>query len=383
MALLFAAVPTAASAAGPFTITPSVAIRYDTNVARASDELAADRGIKKADTRITPNLNIDFEKPLGRQVFYLNGDVGYNFYARNHGLNRGRILLNSGLRLRFSRCSGSLNGSFALQQTDPAELIDTSRAKNTEHISTIGVEAKCGGATGLGLFAGASRTWQTNSASDRRYADFNMNQAHGGISYARPVLGELALAVAVKDADYPHRDALFGSDRFHTFSIGGRYTREVGSRLQGTVALNRTTVDTGSGGPKFTGLTSDVSLTALISDNLKTQVRWVRDVQPVSVGFGSFNIDSRLSVDANYGLSPRLTLNAGGGLIHRHIEGENPLFGPQLDHERRTYEYVGVSYKRSARTSLDLDVRHEQRTADPSLFNYSSTSVGLALRTRF
>ena len=88
-------------------------------------------------------------------------------------------------------------------------------------------------------------------------------------------------------------------------------------------------------------------------------------------------------VDGDYGFSPRLTFSAGAGLIRRHIEGEILALGPQLQSERRVFEYVRLTYKRSARTSLALDVRHEQRTADPSIFNYHSTSVGLVLRTSF
>lgn len=384
IALLAIAVPSAASAAPIFTITPSVAVRYDTNVARASDEVAQLRGLKRSDWRLSPNLNIDLEKPVGRQVIYLNGDVGYDFYARNHRLNRGRLLLNGGARLQFSRCTGTVYGSLAFRQTDVAELIDVERANNTEHVTTIGADARCGLASGLAPFVGASRTWVTNSSETRRFADYNMNQAHGGIAYSRPVLGEIAVVAAVKDADYPHRDAtLLLADHFHVFSIGVRYSRDVGSRLKGSAAINRTTVDSGAGLPKFTGLTSDVSLTALASDNIQAQVRWVRDVQPVNVGFGAFNIDSRLSADVDYGLSPRLTLSGGAGLIHRHIRGEIALFGPQIQSERRTFEYARLTYKRSARTSLALDVRHESRSADPSIFNYDSTSVGLVFRTAF
>lgn len=384
LALMAMAAPSAASAAPLFTITPSVAVRYDSNVARASDEVAESRGLKRSDWRLTPNLNIGIEKPVGRQVIYLNGDVGYDLYARNRRLNRGRLLLNGGTRLQFSRCTADVHGSFALRQTDIAELIDVEKAGNTEHITTVGADARCGLASGLAPFAGASRTWVTNSSETRQFADYTMNQAHGGIAYSRPVLGEFAITAAVKDVDYSHRDpSLLLSDHFHVFSIGVRYSRDVGSRLKGSAAINRTTVESGSNVPKFTGLTSDVSLTALVSDNIHAQVRWVRDVQPVNFGFGAFNIDSRLSADVDYGLSPRLTVSGGAGLINRHIRGEVLLFGPELQSERRTFEYARVTYKRSARTSLALDVRHESRSANPAIFNYHSTSVGLVLRTAF
>jgi len=384
IALMAVAAPSAAWAAPLFTITPSVAVRYDSNVARASEEVAELRGLKRSDWRMTPNLNIDIEKPLGRQVIYLNGDVGYDFYATNHRLNRGRLLLNGGAKLQFSRCTGTVYGSFAVRQTDVEELIDVAQAGNTEHISTVGADARCGLASGLAPFGGVSRTWVTNSSDVRRYADYTMNQANGGIAYSRPVLGEFAVLASVKDANYPNRDnSVVLTDHFHVFSIGARYSRDIGSRVKGSAAIYRTTVDSGAGLPKFTGITSDVSLTALASDNIKAQLRWARDVKPVNVGYGAFNIDSRLSADVDYGLSPRLTVSAGGGLVRRHIRGEVLLFGPELQSERRTFEYARLTYKRSARTSLALDVRHESRSANPSIFNYHSTSVGLVLRTAF
>jgi len=387
IALLAAAAPSAVTAATTpplFTITPSVAVRYDSNVARATDEVAQLRGLKKSDWRVTPSLNIHIEKPVGRQALFLIGDVGYDFYARNHRLNRGRLLLNGGARLQFSRCTGTVYGSYALRQTDVAELIDVQNAANTEHVTTVGADARCGLASGLAPFGGVSRTWVTNSSDTRRYADYTMNQANGGLAYSRPVLGEFAIIASVKDANYPHRDSsLLLTDHFHVFSIGARYSRDIGSRLKGSAGINRTTVDSGAGLPKFTGITSDVSITALASDNIQAKLRWVRDVQPVNVGFGAFNIDSRLSADVDYGLSPRLTLSGGAGLVNRHIRGEVLLFGPQIRSERRTFEYARLSYQRSARTSLALDIRHESRSADPSIFNYHSTSVGLVLRTAF
>ena len=375
--------PAAAHAAPLLEITPTLGVRYDSNVARGSDEIARERDIRPSDWRVTPSLNLALEKPLGKQTLFLNGDVGYDFYAHNKRLNRERILLNGGAHLQFSRCTGMLEGNLAIQQSDLAELIDAAPAKNTQFVRTIALDARCGGAIGLAPFAGVSRTWATNSASIRKISDSTVDQAHAGLAYARPTLGELAVTVQVRRAHYPHRQGLGITDHFRTFSIGGRYSREIGARWQASVALNRTTVDSGAGFPKFTGLTSDVSLTALASDNLRAQVHWTRDVQPASLGLGDFVIDSRLSGDVDYGLSPRMTLGGGAGLVRRHVEGEALTTFAQLERERRVFEYARLTYRRSARTSLALDVRHEQRTATPSSFNYHSTSVGLVFRMTF
>jgi hypothetical protein len=364
-------------------ITPTLAVRYDSNIARASEEVARDRGIRPSDWRVTPSLNLALEKPLGKQTLFLNGNVGYDFYAHNKRLNRERIFLDGGTRLQFSRCTGTLEGSLAIHQSDLAELIDAGPAKNTQSIRSIAFDARCGGDIGLAPFAGVSRTWASNSASLRKFSDSTVNQAHAGIGYARPTLGEFAVIAQVRRADYPHREGLGLTDHYDTFSIGGRYSRAIGSRWQASVALNRTTVDSGAGFPKFSGLTSDVSLTALASDNLRANVHWTRDVQPACLGLGDVVIDSRLCGDVDYGVSPRLTLGGGAGLVRRHVEGEALTTFTQLERERRVFEYARLTYRRSGRTSVALDVRHEQRTATPSSFNYRSTSVGLVFQMMF
>jgi hypothetical protein len=55
----------------------------------------------------------------------------------------------------------------------------------------------------------------------------------------------------------------------------------------------------------------------------------------------------------------------------------------QIDRERRWFAFTSLTYHRSARTAIDLQFRHEQRRADPSIFNYNSTSVGLNFRLNF
>src|SRR6185312_2337342 len=138
----------AAHAAPLFEITTSLSARYDSNVARASDEIAQKRGIKPADWLLSPSINIQLDKALGSQSIYFNGDVGYDLYARNHVLDRERILLDGGARLHHS---------------DLSEIVDAATAKNTENVRKIALDVQCGGPIGIIPFAGASRTWASNS----------------------------------------------------------------------------------------------------------------------------------------------------------------------------------------------------------------------------
>lgn len=372
-----------AHAAPLLEITPSLGVRYDSNVARASDEIAQKRGIKPADWLLSPSINMQLDKALGSQSVYFNGDIGYDFYARNHRLSRERILLDGGARLHLSRCAATADASLGLHQSDLSELVDSASAKNTENIRKIALDAQCGGPIGIIPFAGVSRTWASNSSSERKIADYVATQGQGGLAFAGPTFGQFAVIAQVRTTDYPNRNGIGLISRFHIFSIGGRYTRNVGSRLNASVSLSRTKVETAAGFPTFTGLTSNVSVSLTAADNLKLQANWTRDVEPVTLGFGDFALENRGSLDADYGLSPLLTLSAGAGTVHRQIEGESFFLGPQLQSERRLFAYLRLAYARSARTNISLDVRHERRRADPSSFNYDSTSVGLVLRMKF
>jgi hypothetical protein len=383
LGLLCVAVPGAAGAAPMLNISPHLDLLYDSNIARSSQELAEERGLHQSDFRASPGLAIDLEKPFGNQSLFLTGDVGYDFYARNHRLNSARVLLDGGVNYRFSRCTGALTGDLRIRQSQLEEFLDAGPVKNIEYFRKVGLSARCGGPIGFAPFASVARSWSSNSSSLRDFADYTMNEASGGIAYTRPTFGELSVVATVRKSKYTHREGLNLSEGYKVFSIGGRYSRDIGSRLKGSVGVFRTTVDPGSGFGKFSGVTTDASLDALIGANLQAHLSWTRDIEPVTLGLGSFEVDNRLDLRSTYALSPRLSLGAGGGLVRRHVNGDVVFPVAQIDTERRWYAFTSLTYHRSARTAIDLQFRREQRRADPSIFNYNSTSVGLNFRLNF
>lgn len=384
LGLLWVGVPAAAGAQAPsLTISPHLNLLYDSNIARSSQELAEQRGLHRSDFRASPGLGIDLEKPFGNQSLFLNGDVGYDFYARNHRLNSARVLLDGGVNYQFSRCSGAVTGNLRIRQSQLEEFLDAGPVKNIEYFRKVGLGVRCGGTIGLVPFANVARSWASNSNSLRDFADYSMNEASGGIAYTRPTFGELSVVASIRKSRYTHREGLNLSDGYKVFSIGGRYSREIGSRLKGSFGVFKTTVDPGSGFQKFSGVTTDASLDAVLGGNLQAHLSWARDIQPVTLGLGSFEVDNRLDLTGTYALSPRLSLGAGGGLVRRHVEGDSVFAVTQINRERRWYAFSTLTYHRSARTAIDLQFRHEQRRADPSIFNYNSTSVGLNFRLSF
>jgi hypothetical protein len=383
LGLLCVGIPGAAGAAPMLNISPHLDLLYDSNMARSSPELAEERGLHQSDFRASPGLAIDLEKPFGNQSLFLTGDVGYDFYGRNHRLDSAHVLLDGGINYRFSRCTGALSGNLRIRQSQLEEFLDAGPVKNIEYFRKVGLSARCGGPIGLVPFASVARSWGSNSSSLRDFADYTMNEASGGIAYTRPTFGELSVVATVRKSKYSHREGLDLSKGYKVFSIGGRYSRDIGSRLKGSVGVFRTTVDPGSGFQKFSGVTTDASLDALLGASLQAHFSWTRDIEPVTLGLGSYEVDNRLDLTTNYALSPRLSFGAGGGLVRRRVQGDAVFAVAQIDNERRWYAFSSLTYHRSARTAIGLQFRHEERRADPSIFNYNSTSVGLNFRLNF
>jgi hypothetical protein len=372
-----------AAAVPRFEVTPRLAVVYDSNIAKSSEELAKLRGLKRQDVRLSPGVGFSAALPLGNQELFVNSDVSYDFHQRNERLNRERILGQAGARLRYSRCSGTVTGTLSRRQSDIADLLDVGDVKNTETFSRIALDGRCGGPVGISPLFGIGRSAGSNSNDLRQYADYTSVDGKLGVAYARPSFGELSLLAQVRDLDYKDRpSSLFGdvSDGYKTLSLGGRYERRIGSRLQGGVGLFRTTVDPKGPGEKFTGLTADADLTAIVSQRLRAQFNAVRDIQPAGLGAGDYTINSAYGASLDYTVSPKLSLTAGGGYVRRSTRGEVISPVAVLGSENRYSSYARATYRRSERTSADVELRREVREADPDLFDYASTRATLNLR---
>ncbi|HVV72183.1 MAG TPA: hypothetical protein VHI52_11910, partial [Verrucomicrobiae bacterium] len=96
----------------PAATTPlakvEVDILYDSNVAGSSAQLAAQRGIERADITFTPRLDVNYFKQLGADSAFLAASAGYDFYQHNTLLNRERLDGVGGLNVRLADCDGTV-----------------------------------------------------------------------------------------------------------------------------------------------------------------------------------------------------------------------------------------------------------------------------------
>ena len=135
-------------------IAAALDAHYDSNVARASDEVTERRNLRRSDFVLSPSINADIVAPTAAATFTLAGYVGYDFYLRNSRLNRERIDLNASASRRLSICDVSLNAGISRRQTDLGDLqivtgqIDESIV-NTESQWRVGGNVGCGATIGF------------------------------------------------------------------------------------------------------------------------------------------------------------------------------------------------------------------------------------------
>ena len=381
-ALLLCGGASVAVAQPTLTITPKADVVYDTNYARSSAEVAEERGLHRSEVRFTPALEVALEAPVGRQAVFLTGELGYDFYMHNQALNRERLALTAGSRLQFSRCSGTISGSFSRRQSDVADFVDVERVKNAQTTTVLALDGRCGGDVGFSPIFGASRAWTDNSDDLRDYGNSVSTSVNGGIAYGRPSFGEIALTAAYTDVEYPDRTDFLPDDSggYAVWSVGGRFTRRISTRIGGSVGLYYSTVDPDDDGEKFSGITADASVDAAVGSATKIFLSAGRAVQPTNLIFGDYSIVTNYAARVQHGVGPRLMLSTGADGFKRNIHGEGLVPIELLTSEKRFHVFGRADYTVGRNASIGVELGHEVRDAHPNIFDYSSTRAMLGVR---
>ena len=125
------------------------------------------------------------------------------------------------------------------------------------------------------------------------------------------------------------------------------------------------------------------SLTTRATPRIRAHLDLARSVVPATLGAGDYTLQESYAVRADYAFSPRVTFGAGAAHESRSIKGEALLPIEILRSDKRYITFAKATYQRSARTSADLELRHEVRNAKPEIFDYTSTRATLNLRMMF
>lgn len=371
-----------------WSVGASAEVSYDTNTSRTEDEFAAVRGIKQEDYVFTPSLTASILQPFGRQAVFLKGNIGYAFHRYNPNLDRRRINLTGGVGGIFGPCQPAAYGTYDASQSDLADL-DFGTTENLRETTTVALAVACAPSAGLGGSVLVQRAHSKNSADTVKTSDATVETATLSMGYTQPSLGTVALGFSYTDTEYPNR-IIPGrpvGDGFFTQAYFVSYNREFGSRLSvaanvGVIHLKREFAAPGSK-QSLSSTSYGLDVVYGLGRRIDLEVRAARSVTPSQQVGKSYDQQTTAEGAIVYRLGTRITLT--GGYIWKDTESNADTASSLLvvNSSRVDTVYGSISFAPNDRMSFSLDVRHEEREANPTQFTYSGLRIGLSAQTAF
>lgn len=394
----------AGAALGRLYVTAGLDSLFDSNIRRVGRGQPLRFGDSLADLRLTPQLEVGANVPLGRQRVFGLVSFGRDFFVENGRFNRNRFRAAGGVNLALGqRCSGQGDIDYAERQSLLSEISEL--VPNVQQSISYGFQGQCRTATGLSL-GGQVRRVQTRNDNPSRTPFDNNSLIYGPtLSYGRPTLGTFSLSATWTDADYPNRLVLVPSgalvrDGISIFQARAGYARNLGPRLAlaGGVSVFRNSaepravvelvppnlavlVNRGSA----TTIGFDVSANYNSGGRLTVQAVASRSNQ-VSVNVGALSrTRQEYGVDVGYRLGQRITLGLNTNYLITDFA--NSISTPDellLRNRDRLFRVVGsIDYAPRPLYAVGLEVAHQRRDSDPSVYSFASTSVRLRLRLNY
>lgn len=371
------------SAGREFKIGARVEGAYDTNVSHSNKAVAALRGLQLSDYLATPAATVSIIQPFGRASLFLQGDAGYVFYKDNTQLNSEHTALNGGLITRFSTCTQATTAAYRAAQSELVS-VDLASVTNIQRNTTIGLGLQCVRPNGLGASLFGSRSQIKNSDLTRRSSDADVDNFAAMLTYGRPALGTFSAGFNYSRTQYPNR-IIPGrpvGDSFFTESYVLGYQRKFSSRMSvtGTGALTHLKREFAPGGvgQSFTSGTYSVDAIYGLGPRIKLEAIASRAYLPSQQLGKSYDKATNLAGTVAYKASPRLqfTLGATQQQLDSNVDTTIPI-GAVVTNSKTKSVYAQATYSPTRRWSVSLNVRHDDRQANLPQFNYTSTRIGL------
>lgn len=377
-------VGTPARSSAVFTLTA----RYDSNVPRLNDESINLQGYEREDIRISPAVQLNVARNLGRHQLGLNAALGYDFYIRNTTLNRERLSVEPFAYLNLPVCDLAISALAARAQSDLGELVyvgldPTIGSNNTETRKRINGKLICGDSYGLRPTLEVERVSGDNSNPLRQIADYRMTRIQPGVGYASPGLGEISVYAVKQETDLPNQLLPNGDPSGYSLrGFGVQYRRSIGSRLNFNGSVSHVEV-TPYGGNLDTrsGLNASAALTLLASDRLQLTAFANRNFTSTLTSNSTYELAQGYGLSANYAATDRLRLRFGGQVSPRRFFYAVTPTGPFIGEQTQSDIFAGASYNLNRRMRLNLDGGYSRRDADLDIFDYQSfyAAVGVSV----
>lgn len=365
----------------------SANVTHDSNIARASESVAAARGIDQADVIGDLLAVLDVNTQLGPQTAYITGTIGYQTFQQNSQFDGGHADLKAGVSRKVGRCDIGVSGAYASAQSNLAD-ISFEEPDNILERRLVDATFGCSQLVGFAPTLRVSEEWVENSAFSRQESNSNTQAGRLGVTYRRPALGAISIYAEYQETEYPNRLVLVGGelvpDGYTVQTEGVTYERELGARLQGSVFGSYTTLQPELATvPDFEGFTYGGTLTYRMGSRITANFAFSRDVKPSDRLDSTYALTDALSLQATYALGHRVSLSVGGEYQDSQIEGANLQPGVDVTDDKTRMAFGAVNFKLNERISFAFDARVEDREADVAGFDYRSERVGVSAIAAF
>jgi hypothetical protein len=387
--LLLPLTPGTAAAQGS-TLIPEITIDvsgvYEDNFARSSDQLAAQRGVDPSDFVVTPSIALNFNRQIGRAEVSLTGTLGYVFHARNSDLNRERIGLSAAGEMPVGPCQIAPTASIQRRQSDLRDIVfinglGINNAKNTETVQSYGAAIACGRRQGIQPYVAINYQRADNSNPIRERAEYDATTYSGGLRYSSPVVGKISLFGSRRVVDQSPLAVPVGTETSYRFDqVGVEVQRDIGTRITATGSVGYGKLSSDSVlVDRFSGLTWDIELSALIGTSLRLTAGTGREVSNSLASDAGFVVTTPKRVGLAYAFSERLRFQAGAEFTKRRF-GYSQLAVPNriVEEDRQTYD-ASVSTTLGRLLKLRIYGGHERRNANGTIFDYRANFIGAAI----
>lgn len=371
---------TSASVSDPrrFSLVPSVRTAYDTNILRS-----VDLGGPRDNVRVTPGIDLAYQRRFGRVALGITGSAGYDFNSRFRFLNQSRIDVSGSAQAPVgSICSITAETSYNKLSFDPNDTQASAGSTSTTQI--YDVRANCARRGGFTPVAGF--TYKSIEGSQTSFFDYEQYTGSLGLAYAQPSIGTVTLNATGMQLRRPNFAELTGfNDNSDIYSLALRLDRSVAARIQISASGGVTKADPRrASAPGFLGASYSGQLKWLPTPRLTVTGSAVRQVTSQPGISATYVILEAYRLNAGLQMSAKSRIELSGSHTIRDFRGDDltPALQP-IRADRTNTVSANYNYDLSRRLRIGLALRHRWRKADNSFYDYTSTVLSSSIGANF
>lgn len=379
-----ASAPGAPAGGKRFTLDVIGAILYDSNVSKGQNTVTATRKLHKSEVTYAPGVAVATFLPLGRNLVYLNGSVGYDFREYNKQLESGRANVRAGGVARLGPCEADAGLGYSVQQSNLADL-PVNVTRNRQTTQSANTQLMCAAGTGFTGFVGAQAARTSNSA-DADLIDSKTYGASGGVGYGNRQLGTLQVIGGYSKSSYDEsaNPLVMKQPGFNSYMVGLQYSRAFGNRLNGNASVGYQFVKSDRASVKnSSNVTGSGSLDYKLNSRTGISLRYSRAAAPSIIEGYDYILNQSYNLEGRYNLSSRLQSSLGARWSQTDYKGASPIVLTVPTNQKVRTLFAQTSVKLGRTASVALTGSQEKRTAEQDLFNYTAYQVGVTAKKSF